>query len=89
MRTSVFDEDVKRFGAMHHPQHAKDDFVRRLTAKTRRAAKIEPAAHGGKKGSVWTFLLMTDDNSKNKQSCKVKTLRPDDGSCKPYFFVYG
>lgn len=43
----MFDEDVKRFGAMHHPQDAGDDFVRRLTAKTRRAAKIEPAARGG------------------------------------------
>lgn len=46
----MFDEDVKRFGAMHHPQHAGDDFVPRLTAKTRRAAKIEPAARGGEKG---------------------------------------
>lgn len=50
--TSVFDEDVNRFGAMHHPRHAGDDFVQRLTAKTRRAAKIEPAARGKKGLSV-------------------------------------
>lgn len=86
----MFDEDVKRFGAMHHPQHAGDDFVRRLTAKTRRAAKNRAGCTREKKGSVWIFLLMTDDNSENKQSYKQsKDAASRRRIVQALFFVFG